>query len=364
MALGPRDLSTLALKTGWDATELVKFTLQDGTTAAEVFSQLFAATGALSAELQSGLWASLASFTDQPEVSYRMGVSNGMQKHSEYGRADAQRAQTEGHMLPLLSWDRALGWTWDYLRKARMDDVEADIADAIKDVRDRWRVSILTRILQRGDDSGTNKGLGSSGLSPGFATTAGSTGVDFVPPGNGGLVFADTHEHYVGISGGVYTNAVFEDAYDELREHGHEPPFDFLISNSDRTTVEALTKFTPTASALVQLGITQDRANVGAEYLGVIENFRIREVFGMPQYYGFGYKTYGPGSNRNPVKVRLEKGVMRPSVLAMADPRNGNGTHPLQWMMLFMEFGVGVYDRTAGTARYNNNATWADGTPT
>ena len=364
MALGPRDLSTLALKTGWDATELVKWQLSDGTTAAEVFSQLFAAVGALSAELQSGLWASLCSFTDRAEVSYRMGTSNGMQRHTEYARADTARAQTEGHMLPFILWDRALGWTWDYLREAMIDDVQNDIADAVKDVRDKWRQSILTRVLQRGDDSGTNKGLGSSGISPGFATTAASTGVDFTPPSNGGATFASTHEHYVGISGGAFTNAVFEDAANELREHGHEPPYDFLIGTSDRATVMGLTKFTPRADALVQLGVTQDRANVTEEYIGVIENFRVREEFGIPQYYGLGYKSYGPNSARNPLRIRLRKGLQRPSVLAMADPRNGNGAHPLQWMMLMLEFGVGVYDRTAGTPRYVNNATWADGTPT
>ena len=34
-----------------------------------------------------------------------------------------------------------------------------------------------------------------------------------------------------------------------------------------------------------------------------------------------------------------------------------------QYMMFFTEFGVGVADRTNGTARYVNNAVWADGTP-
>jgi hypothetical protein len=49
----------------------------------------------------------------------------------------------------------------------------------------------------------------------------------------------------------------------------------------------------------------------------------------------------------------------------MTDPRAGNGTTPLQYMMMYTEFGVGVgMDRTNGTARYFNSATWADGTPT
>lgn len=364
MPLGPRDKQNLALYTGWDATELKKFQLADGTTYDAVFAMLNGALGALAAEFSTGLWGGLCYFTDQPEISYRVGTSNGMEEHTEYGTPDEKRASIEGHMVPLKGWDRALGWSYDYLEDARMSDIEADIADAVKDVRDKWRTKILTRALQRGDDSGSNSGLGSAGYSPGFATAAASTSVDFTPPSYGGLTFTSDHEHYVGIAGGAFTNAVFEDAYDELREHGHEPPFDFLISNSDRTIIEGLSKFVKRSDPQVQLGLTQDQALVSTEFVGVIENFRVREVFGMPQYYGFGYKTYGNLSRRNPLAIRFPKGQVAPMPTAFSDPRRGSPVVPLQYMMLILKFGVGVNDRTAGTARYTNSATWADGTPT
>jgi hypothetical protein len=352
------------MMTGWDATELATFALSDGTTYAEIVSRLNAALSALNAEFAADWMAELYSFTDQPELSYRVGSSNGFETHTEYSRPDTYRADVEGHMLPLLAFDRGLGWTWDYLRDARMEQIEADIADSIKDARDKRRVAVLTRLLQRGDDSGTNKGLGSSGYSPGFATTAGSTSVDFTPPAFGGTTFTSTHEHYVGIGGGVFTNDVFSDAYDELREHGHEPPFDFLVGPSDTATVLGLSDFTPAADPLVQLGLTQDRALVSPDYLGTIWRFRVREVRGMPQYYGAGYKSYGRLSQRNPLRIRTHKGVSTLQVSAMTDPRAGNATTPIQYLMLFLEFGVGVADRTAATPRYVNNATWADGTPT
>lgn len=367
MATGPRDTRQLVMLTGWDATELQKFQLQDGATFAQVVAQMNAALAALNTELTADpLWSGLVSYTDQPELEYRVGVSNGFETFTEHGRPDAKRADTEGHMLPLLAYDRALGWTWDYLRKARMSQVQADIADAIKDARDLWRVRILTRLLQRGDDSGTNKGLGSGGYSPGFATTAASTSVDFTPPAYGGTTFASTHEHYIGISGGAFTNAVFQDAYDELREHGHEPPFDFLVGTDHRAEIEDLTETTIVGDPLVRYGGNATTAAVDpTQYFAVNNHFRIREVRGVPQYYGVGYKSYGPNSQRNPIRIRLQKGVARPSVVAMPDPRSGAGAvFPLQYMMLFTEFGVGVADRTAGTPRYVNNATWADGTPT
>lgn len=372
MALGPRDTAQLVMLTGWDATELQNFQLQDGTTLAAVLAQMNAALGAFNAEIfNDPLWSSLVSYTDQPDLEYRVGVSNGFQRHTEYGRPDMQRADTEGHMLPLKSFDRALGWTWDYLRDARMSQITADIQDAIKDARDNWRVQILTRLLQRGDDSGASAGLGSSGYSPGFATAAGSTNVDFVPPTFGGTAFTSSHEHYVAIAGGVFTLAVFQDAQDELREHGHEPPYEFVIGPSDETTVKGLTGFVPADEAWVSYGALQDRVNFsqmsvmpGLYPIGALENFRIWVMRGMPQYYGFAWKPYGPNSQRNPLRIRLHKGMSRPMVTAYPDEGAPGPAHPLKGLYLFTEYGVGVADRTNGTARYVNNATWSDGTPT
>ncbi len=372
MALGRRDLSTLVLLTGWDATELNNFTLQDGTTYGAIVREMNAALAGLNAELANdSLWAGLMSFQDNLELEYRVGVSNGFEVHTEYGRPDAKRAETEGHMLPLIPFDRKLGWTWDYLRKARLPQIQADIADGIKDARDKWRVPLLTRLLQRGDDSGAGKGLGSSGFSTGFATTAAQTSVDFRPPDYQGTTFATTHEHYIGINGGVFTNDVFTDARDELREHGHVGPYTALIGTSDRAAVIALSFFTKASEIGVRQGITQDVAlpnttvnSQFAEFLGMIENTEVYELRGIPQYYGVIYKSYGPRSQRNPLRIRLQKGESTIRVVAMPDPNASNGSDPLQNLMLFMEFGVGVFDRTVATPRYVNNTTWADGTPT
>ena len=372
MALGPRALDSLIMLAGWDATELQNFTLRDGSSYADVVRRLAGAIGGLNAELAGGaFWSSVLSYTDQPDLEYRVGSSNGFEDHTEFGRPDAQRASTEGHMLPIRAYDRGLGWTWDYLREARISQLNADMADAINDARDKWRVTMLTRLLKRGDDTGSALGLGSSGESPGFATDEGTTAVDFIPPDSGGNTFDNTHEHYVGIAGGAFTNAVFTDAKDELREHGHEPPYEFIAGVSDETTIKGLSDFVITASSLVAYGDNQDLANLspdalgfGGYYIGTISDFAVRILPGVPQYYGFGWKSYGPNSQRNPLRVRLFEGQSLPRVEAMTDPRAGNATTPIQYLMLYFQFGVGVADRTNGTARYVNNATWADGTPT
>lgn len=374
MAIGPRDTSLLALPVGWDGAELERLALQDGTTYLQVAQELETAIGGLNNELASDpVWAAAVSFTDIPEWEYRVGTSNGMSEFDEYSRPDPRRGDTTGHMLPLKPYDRNLRWTWRYLEQARMSQIEADIMDAIKDVRDKFRIKLLTRVLQRGDDSGAAKGLGASGISPGFATTAGSTGVDFTPPSFGGTNFASTHEHYVPISGGLFTAAVFADVRAELREHGHEAPYTVWAGAADESTIKGLSGFVPVAQWGVNYASTVSLAQgvngglmtaTGAYAIGVIDECQVIIVPGMPQYYGFGFKSYGANSQRNPLKVRLPKGVTRPTVRVMRDPRAGSGNYPLQDLMLFFEFGVGVGDRTAGTPRYVNNSSWSDGTAT
>ena len=147
MAAGPRDTSNLVMLTGWDATELQNFKLQDGTSYAAIAASLNAALGALNTEFASDWMTNLYSVTDQPEVEYRVGAGSGVSIHTEYSRPDPQRATTEGHMLPLEAIDRYLAWTWDYMREARMEQISADIAEAIQDVRDHRRQRILRRFF-------------------------------------------------------------------------------------------------------------------------------------------------------------------------------------------------------------------------
>lgn len=362
MALGPRDTRQLVNLAGWDATALRNYDRNNNTSYAEVVAEMNAALGALNGELAADpLISSVASFTDRPEAEYRIGSSNGFERHTEYGRPDVKRADITGHMLPLKAFDRMLGWTWDFLRNADNAQISADIADGIKDARDIVRVQLLNRFLTRADESGIANGLGAGGYSPGFATTAASTAVDFTPPAYANNVFTSTHEHYVGAAGGAWTTTIIDDMISELAEHGHMGPYDLAIGTTDVPVVMALTGVYQPQSTIITLGTGTAFANLDpAVYIAAYKNVRIREVPGLPQYYGFMYKSYGPLAARNPLKIRVAKGAGNLGFVAMTDPRAGNATTPIQNLMLFGEFGVGVNDRTAATTRYVNNATWAN----
>ena len=367
--LGNRALADNVILTGVDAALLTNYRLRDGATYQDVVNMMEAALGGFNAGIGSdSFWSMLVSYTDQLEHRYPIGNSASMVAHTEYGRPDPQRAEMAGHMLPFRKWDHMLGWTADYLEEARLDDLAADVALAIDAANTRWRMSLLQRLLKRGDDSGTVNGLSTTGLSPGFATAAASTGVDFVPPSYGGTAFTSAHEHYVTIAGGAFTTAVFTDAAAELREHGHEPPYEFIIGPSDEAAVVALTEFLSVNEALINAGVLSAQVTFsgqainGKRPIGAIEGFRVWVVPGVPQYYGFGWKSYGMNSIRNPLRVRVPMGQRAPRLLAIRDSNNP-GIAPVQNLMTQIAFGVGVGDRTNGTSRYVNHAdTWADGT--
>jgi hypothetical protein len=97
MALGNRDTASLGMLTGWDATELKKYELEDGTSFATVAQMLGVAANGVASELYTDpIWSSMVSYTDMLEVEYRVGSSNGMGRYTEYGTPDPKRAQTEG----------------------------------------------------------------------------------------------------------------------------------------------------------------------------------------------------------------------------------------------------------------------------
>lgn len=367
-SLGPRDTRDFTVYTGVDATELAKLSLQDGTTIQSVVSLLEAGYSALNLSINNDpLYSSLWSFTTDPQVSYRTGTNMAFEQRTEYARPDPQRATLEGHMLPILGYDMQLGWTWDYLRNAYSAQIEADIASSINAAVDLVRAKVLTKTITKTDTTGAANGLGAAGISPGFATTAGSTGVDFLPPSFAGTSFATTHEHYA-IGATTLTAAQMVTNAANLKEHGHRAPFNLLVSSLDEATFRALGTFVPISDPrIAQYSSTSVLANSNGAPEGAIGYLSdsaawVIPVIGWPQNYTFMFKSYGPNSPLNPLKVRVGKGESALRVIAFPDPNKGTSpTNPIGTLMGWTEFGVGVNDRTDGVP-HRSNAAWADGT--
>lgn len=361
MPAGPNDLKQFTIPTLWDAAYLERYRLADGTTYEQFVADLAAALAIANADLLADpLYAGLISLTDEIAVEYEVNATNGFQAHTEYGRPDAGRGATTGHMLPLIAYDRGLGWTWDMLRRARRRQLVADIASAIRDLKDLWGQRILTRLFQSTADT---VGTGSSvPLADGGAADA--TYIPLPVPERGGT-FLNTHNHIVNLAG--ITQANVETVLQNLWEHGYNPPYDLLISQADIsawTDTANVTGWIPRADPAIRYGMTADLANVADDYIGVIETdlgaARVRPSGRVPTTYWGAYKSYGSLDERNPLVVRLDPKV------GQAICRVLSGDHireyPLENAILFAEFGVGVMDRVGAVVIENDAAAYTDPT--
>ena len=148
--IGFGDLKQMALPTLWDEDYLKKIELQDGTTLAQMAAEFSAALRLVTAEMTSAPhYSGLYSADDQAELEYASGGSNSWSEASEYTAPDPRREKTTGHMLPITPYDYGLGWTQMYLRKARSASLRAAVQGMISNARNRYQVSLLTRLFSK-----------------------------------------------------------------------------------------------------------------------------------------------------------------------------------------------------------------------
>lgn len=352
MALGPNALQQFALPSYWDAGLLSKYKLATGETydmlVADIAGALAVANGDL---LSDPLVASLVSTTTELALEYGVGVSNGFQPHTEYGKPDAKRGALTGHMIPLDSFDRGLGWTWDFLRKARRTQLDADIASAIADLKSVFQRAVLTRLFKP-----TFTAVGTGRSMP--LADGGTADASYVPLSNPdrAAAFASTHGHITSHNG--ITQAFLLAEVGNLWEHGYDPPYDLVVSQADIAAwvnTANVTGFVPRSDPLIRYGVTADLANVGVGYIGVIDTqygaVRMRVSGRIPTKWWSVYKSFGPLDQRNPLVVRFGADFGSGATLLKGDHIR---EFPLEEAIVFVEFGVGVMDRTGAVASYND----------
>ena len=358
--LGPNSLQQFGLPTYVDGSYLERFRLAENTTYAQLVADINGALAIANADIQADpLNASLMSVTQDMMSEYAIGVSNGFQAHTEYGKPDNKRGGTTGHMLPLDGFDRGIGWTADFLRKARRAQIDADIANAIADLKNLWQQKLLTRLFKS-----TYTAVGSGRTMPlADGGTADSTYVPLPRPDRGGT-FLYTHDHITPLNG--ITQANLTTAVANLWEHGYDAPFDLLVSYADLASWVAtatVTGFVPKASGLIRYGMTADLAQVGGDYVGVVDTdygeCRMRASGRIPTTYWAAYKSFGPLDSRNPLMVRVDPTYQENAFLKSAAAQM---VDPLAECIVYVEFGVGVANRIGAVAAMNTAGGYSDPT--
>jgi hypothetical protein len=329
--------------------------LSDGTTYEQLVSDLTQALSIANRDLLADpLIGSLISITEEAAVEYPVGVSNGFQAWTEYGKPDSGRGKTTGHMLPLTAQWRGLAWTWGYLQKARQIQLDQDVAGAVTDLKNLWKKSVLQRLFKS-----TYEAVGSSGRSMPVAD-GGTADSSYVPVHNPdrASVFAYTHTHLLRMDG--ITQANLETAIAHLWEHGHDAPYDLLAAQADIGDWENTTNvtgFVKKADVLIRYGTSTTLSDLADQYLGTIETkygaARLQATARIPTKYWGVIKSYGNLDQRNPLRVRVNPKYGPNAILLAGDHIR---QYPLEEALIYLEFGVGIgEDRVNAAIVYNHD---------
>jgi len=368
--LGPQTLLNMALPTGWDATRLAQWATRDGITYGELANQLALALGDFNQEMVTD-WGWLFSITEELAMEYEQGGSvTEMPDITDVDKPEALQGTTIGHMIDLKVYGQGVGGTKRYFRDSRSAKINAAIATLVR--RGRWRFEkrLLTRWF-----TNTENSIGSAGYDVPFVRGTGGT-VDYAPPAYDGEAFTTSHDHYLGVDSDTYGyDGVLDQLAETLQEHGHNPPFNALVSRSDVASYMALTRFVEVVDPVVNFvdrgGETsgnryytpgQRQFGLLGYYQGKYGLVEVRFTARVPTTYAGMCKSYGSLAAQNPLAVRVHPDTgFGAYVVPETTP---DDDYPVKQLDVEMEFGVGVgLDRTNGAAAFlDSSGTWTNPT--
>lgn len=377
--LGPRALINIAVPTGVDAGEVLRFSLKDGSSAEQVVAQAAALIGAKNEELFAR-YGGMLSLTE--EIWKRMRQGEGARSStpikSEFSRSDAVQSLQLGQMWPILDYMDALGWTPEYLRDAYV----AQLMDDLDLILERWENRVDFDILTRAITD-TETAIATNGYDVPWAIGTGDN-VNFTPPQFRGKVFTTSHTHFDFNDSDTNTYDVLLDAMsDDLREHGFSGRLQCLVSDADIVTVKALANFvlsvpidvsTPGGSTSTKIftregepeGIPGTFFGLFVARRGIVELFLHERI---PTGYAFMTRSFGVGNVNNGLIIRVHpRGNLASGGTGFGlsvDPQVNNSIVPQMSSIDFhATHGVGVGQRLNGVAGYRASgiSSWANPT--
>lgn len=353
--LGFRDLRDSAnLPALWNEEEMARIDLQSGATLAETLQELEDALALVNAEFASDpYWAGLFSVQDSVVVEQPIGSGGGrMEDLTDRSVPDPKKGSTTGWSLPLKTKGDALGWTHMGLTEAPASKIQADIQVMLTKAKNELQMSALERFF-----TSTAEPVGKlAGASVPLAD-GGTADSNYVPPSFEGQDFDSSHEHFLRIA--TLDMTAVNTTIAHLREHGHKAPYVITAAEADKSTWRSLSGFY--APKWDQIDFMQSATERAAfanndDWLGVVETDDgpafLRTTSRLPTNYFGAHKSYGPLSQMNPLRMRI-------------NPMYGYGFRvaPGQYLgapkilaVTFAKFGYGVWDRVNGVATYINGA--------
>lgn len=354
--IGFAGLVNNALPDLWDAATIEKVALESGSDLESVLREANTALTLVSQEfLSDPIYSGLFAVQNTPTVKYRSGTNNEPDDLVDGAIPDPKHSDAHGHMIPLSNVGAAMGWTMLGLPERSLDDIEADIEEAVGGARDSLQKRALRRFFKM---EGGTVGATSNADAP-FAD-GGTVDSTYIPPtSTDGKTFAASHDHFLRVSALSTTNV---DAHIlTLTEHGHPGPLHICIPDVDLPAWSALANWVQPTWEGISYAMDTDRAEMFGDavmyYKGLYKSpYGAAWVWSTPRlptnYYGI-YRTYGPGDGRNPLRMRIMQSFgygfkIMPGVFV---------NRPNEYALSLAKFGFGVgRDRTNGVCVYVNGS--------
>ncbi len=358
--LGPEHLMLIAIPTGVDAETVMRLSMQNGATGAEIIALATTVIGEENNAIVNK-YGGIVNITESVYARYRNGTGTRTMTptKAEYVQNDPVHAEQIGNMLPYQAFEDAVGWSADYLESADRSRLVFDL----EEIRDRWRNRVDYDVIKRMLSKAENR-IGSGGYDvPWVSGTGGS--VDYTPIQYGGNVFQDTHTHFGRINSAIsttHTVTALNDMAKHLSEHGHLGRKVAYVSQSDVAyyTGMASNRFAAlvpgefrvgsgnTAFGMVAQGETTGLPGELFGYFnsdwGIVE---LRYHERIPATYLAMFKSYGFNNTKNPLAIRTSKKGFGMTVVPQV---NNNMMPELDHIRFKGGHGVGVNDRTNGVA--------------
>lgn len=296
----------------------------------------------------------LCTITDERGTVYGQNGRVEMVQADEFTKAPTQKFRGGDKIeWPLDKFALAIGWTYDYFKRASVQDVaktqiaarRAHVARLLFDIKNALYGPLNFTWYDRWVD---NMPLSVKRL---VNADGGS-----IPNGPNGETFdSATHTHYDFLAAG-YTQAALDAKLRELirdvAEHGHTAGVRMYINQADETEISALPSFKPLPDPRIITPLTQERVNIG-QVLDVtrLDN-RAIGIFGaatvwtkpwIPTGYPF---VFASGDARKPLVLRVSK-IAAERGLRLVGPMRSS-IHPLFAEQFEAWHGVGAGERTNG----------------
>lgn len=295
------------------------------------------------------------------ERSTVYGTNAGMEMHSadEFTRGPTQKITVGGKVeFPLDKKQVALGWTYDYFKRATVQDVarqqvgvrKAHVQAVINSIRDAFFGPTNYSYVDRFVDNNT--------LAVKRLLNADSADIPNGP--NGEAFTASTHTHYDAAAALSATN--LGALVDDVVEHGHGGAVKLYINRGNEAAVRALTGFVAYLDPRLVPGTAEDRARPTLDITRLdnraIGLFGAAEVWVKPWVPLNYYLAFDLADPRKPLAFRESK-VAGEQGLQLAGPRRLEA-HPLMADYYESFWGVGVWTRTNGAVLFiDAGATYA-----